>query len=187
MEQGKQMSIWKENIPGRGTTSTKTQRQKCACHAQGRTKRPMLGEWSGEREEESKDATGARLGKASRARQGLWLLPQAMRQRNDMSSSNLKGSTQMFTEHRQMVIRQRASQVAQTVKNLPAMWESQVQSLGGEEPLEKEMATHSRISAWRIPGRGLNLGNLDRTEPGRRSLANYTVHGVTKSWTWVSN
>ena len=83
----------------------------------------------------------------------------------------------MSTEHRQMVIRQRASQVARTVKNLPAMRESQVQSLGGEEPLEKEMATHSAISAWRIPGRGLNLGNLDRIEPEQRTLANYTVHG----------
>ena len=57
----------------------------------------------------------------------------------------------MFTEYRQMVIRQRASLVAQTVKNLPAMRESQVQSLGGEEPLEKGMATHSSNSAWRIP------------------------------------
>ena len=37
------------------------------------------------------------------------------------------------------------------VKNLPAMWETLVQSLGGEDPLEKEMATHSRILAWRIP------------------------------------
>ena len=37
------------------------------------------------------------------------------------------------------------------VKNLPAMWETRVQSLGWEEPLEKEMATHSSILAWRIP------------------------------------
>ena len=37
------------------------------------------------------------------------------------------------------------------VKNLPAMQETQVQSLGQEDPLEKEMATHSRILAWRIP------------------------------------
>ena len=42
----------------------------------------------------------------------------------------------------------RASLVVQTVKNLPAMW---VQSLGGEDPLEKEMATHSSILAWEIP------------------------------------
>ena len=41
--------------------------------------------------------------------------------------------------------------VVQTVKNLPAMWESRVQSLGWEDPLENEMATHSSILAWRIP------------------------------------
>ena len=41
--------------------------------------------------------------------------------------------------------------MAQTVKNLPAMPETQVQSLGQENPLEKGMATHSSILAWRIP------------------------------------
>ena len=44
-----------------------------------------------------------------------------------------------------------ASLVAQTVKNLPAMQETQVQSLGQEDPLEKGMATHCSILAWRIP------------------------------------
>ena len=44
-----------------------------------------------------------------------------------------------------------ASVVAQTVKRLPVMWETQVRSLGREDPLEKEMATHSSIIAWRIP------------------------------------
>ena len=44
----------------------------------------------------------------------------------------------------------RASLVAQVVKNLPAMQETRVQSLGQEDPLEKEMATHSSILAWRI-------------------------------------
>ena len=44
-----------------------------------------------------------------------------------------------------------ASLVAQMVKRLPAMWETWVQSLGQEDPLEKEMATHSSILAWRIP------------------------------------
>ena len=39
----------------------------------------------------------------------------------------------------------------QTVKNLPAMQETQVGSLGWEDPLEKGMATHSSILAWRIP------------------------------------
>ena len=41
--------------------------------------------------------------------------------------------------------------VAQTVKHLPAMQETQVQSLVREDPLEKEMATHSSLVAWRIP------------------------------------
>ena len=44
-----------------------------------------------------------------------------------------------------------ASLIAKLVRNVPAMQETQVQSLGQEDPLEKEMATHSRILAWRIP------------------------------------
>ena len=52
-----------------------------------------------------------------------------------------------------------ASLVAQTVKNLPAMQETQVQFLGQGDPLEKEMATHSSILAWRIPGME-DLGGL---------------------------
>ena len=44
-----------------------------------------------------------------------------------------------------------ASLVAQTVKRLPIMWETRVQSLGWEDLLEKEMATHSSVLAWRIP------------------------------------
>ena len=44
-----------------------------------------------------------------------------------------------------------ASLVAQMVKNLPAMWETWVVSLGWEDPLEKGTATHSSILAWRIP------------------------------------
>ena len=43
------------------------------------------------------------------------------------------------------------SLVAQMVKNLPVMWETQVQYLGRRDPLEEEMATHSSILAWRIP------------------------------------
>ena len=50
-----------------------------------------------------------------------------------------------------MCVHRRASLVAQTVKNLPAVQEIQVRSLGWEDPLEKEMATHSSILAWRIP------------------------------------
>ena len=44
-----------------------------------------------------------------------------------------------------------ASLVAQRVKHLPAMRETRVRSLGREDPLEKEMAAHSSILAWRIP------------------------------------
>ena len=53
------------------------------------------------------------------------------------------------------------------VKNPPAKQETQVQSLGREDPLESEMATHSSILAWKIPW---------AEEPGGA-----TVHGVTKS------
>ena len=53
-----------------------------------------------------------------------------------------------------MAILTRASLVAQLVKNLPAMQDTQVQSLGWENPLEKEMATHSSVLAWRIPEKG---------------------------------
>ena len=45
----------------------------------------------------------------------------------------------------------RASLLAQSVKNLSAMQETQVQSLGWEDPLEKGVATHSSIPAWRTP------------------------------------
>ena len=43
------------------------------------------------------------------------------------------------------------SLVAQRVKHLPAMWETQVRSLGQEDPLEREMATHSSTLAWKNP------------------------------------
>ena len=42
--------------------------------------------------------------------------------------------------------------MAQTVKRLPAMRETQVRSLGQEDPLEMEMATHSSMLAWKLPG-----------------------------------
>ena len=56
-----------------------------------------------------------------------------------------------------------AQMVAHTVNNLPEMWEARVQSMGQEDPLEKEMAIHSSILAWRIPwteepGRLLSMG-----------------------------
>ena len=63
--------------------------------------------------------------------------------------------------------------MAQTVKNLPAIQETQVQSVGWEDPLEKEMATHSNILAWENP--------MDR------GAWRATVQGVTKSQTQLSN
>ena len=63
--------------------------------------------------------------------------------------------------------------VAQMVKNLPAMKETQVQSLGWEDPLEEEMATHSSILAME-----------NSTDRGAWWA---TVHGVTKSWTQLSD
>ena len=60
------------------------------------------------------------------------------------------------------------SLVAQTVKNLPAMQETGVQSLGGEDPLEKGMATHSCILAWKIPWTEESSG-LQSMEIGRAS------------------
>ena len=58
---------------------------------------------------------------------------------------------------------------SQMVKNLPAMREIQVQSLGQEDPLEKEMATHSSILAWRIlwteePGGLQSMGLQSQTQ-----------------------
>ena len=58
--------------------------------------------------------------------------------------------------------------VTQMLKHLPAIQETQVQALGWEDPLEKEMATQSSILAWRISW---------TEEPGRL----HTVHGVAKS------
>ena len=61
--------------------------------------------------------------------------------------------------------------MAQMVKNLPTMQETQVRSLGWEDPLEKGMATHSSVLVWRIPC---------TEEPGE-------VYGVTKSRTQLSD
>ena len=49
--------------------------------------------------------------------------------------------------------------VAQMVKNLPAMWETWVQSLSWQDHLEKEIATHSSILAWRIPWTVQSMGS----------------------------
>ena len=75
----------------------------------------------------------------------------------------------LYTEEAQRV----ASLGAQILENLPAMRETQVRSLGREDPLEKGMATHSSILAWRIP--------MDR------GAWRTTVHGVAKSQTQLSD
>ena len=64
--------------------------------------------------------------------------------------------------------------MAQTVKRLSTMWETRVQSLDQEDPLEKEMAIHSSTVAWKIPW---------TKEPGRL----HVVHGVAKSRTQLSD
>ena len=53
---------------------------------------------------------------------------------------------------------QRDSLVAQMVKSLPAMWETWVCALGQEDPLEKKMATHSRVLDWKTPWTGEPVG-----------------------------
>ena len=65
-----------------------------------------------------------------------------------------------------------ASLVAQMVKNLPAMWETWIRSLGWENPLKNSMATHSSILAWRIP---------------RDIGAWWTTVMGSQSWTWLSD
>ena len=65
------------------------------------------------------------------------------------------------------------SLVIQTAKNPPAMWETWVQSLGWEDPLEEDMATHSSILSWRTP--------MDR------GAWQATVHQVAKSQTLLSD
>ena len=52
--------------------------------------------------------------------------------------------------------------MAQLVKNLPAMWETWVRSLGWEDPLEKGKATHYNILAWRIPWGHKELNRTER-------------------------
>ena len=72
------------------------------------------------------------------------------------------------------------SLVAQTVKRLSTMWETQVLSLGREDPLEKEMAIHSSTTAWKIP-RTEELGRLQsmRSQRVRHDWATSLTYGFT--------
>ena len=82
----------------------------------------------------------------------------------------MKVPTAPLTAHFMLITRLsiRASFIAQLVKNLPAVQEARVRSLGREDPLEKEMATHSSILAWKMlwseePG-SLQFMGLQRVE-----------------------
>ena len=83
-------------------------------------------------------------------------------------------------------IEEGASLVAQTVKNLPAVQDAQVRSLGGEDPLEKEMATRSSILAWRIPwikepGRLLSMGSQKVRHKWMTNTFTFTFKGSARS------
>ena len=67
-----------------------------------------------------------------------------------------------------------SSLVAQRIKHVPAMRETQVQSLGWEDPLEKETATHSSILAWRIPWREEPVGLQSTGSQSRTRLSDFT-------------
>ena len=77
----------------------------------------------------------------------------------------------LITNLMSIIINNRASLVAQTVKHLPTIWETQIQSLSQEDLLEKEMETHSSILAWKI---------LWMEEPGR--LQSVWLQKVGHDW-----
>ena len=67
------------------------------------------------------------------------------------SQATVRGVAKSRTGLSQLINYYRTSLVAQMVKRLSTMWETRVRSLGREDPLEKEMATHSSTLAWEIP------------------------------------
>ena len=69
----------------------------------------------------------------------------------DMQATRACGHDRKHETMRKPVLAEAASLVAQMVKNLCTMQEMRVRSLGQEDPLEEEMATHSSVLAWRIP------------------------------------
>ena len=81
------------------------------------------------------------------------------------------------------------SLVAQMVKHLPTMWETQIQSLGQEDLLEKEMATHSSILAWKIPwmeepGRPQSMGSDSRTQLSHFTFL-FTFLAIKRECIWT--
>ena len=95
----------------------------------------------------------------------------------ELEKKKIKLNTKLLGERDKILVgylssTREASLVAQRLKHLPAIWETQVWSLGWEDPLEKEMATHSSIVAWRFMDGGAWKA---------------TVHGVAKSRTQLGN
>ena len=77
--------------------------------------------------------------------------------------------------------------MAQIVKNLPAMWETWVRSLGPEDPLEEGIATHSSILAWRIPwteesGRLQSMGSQRVRHDGVTTQVNHYLGRIFLSY-----
>ena len=105
----------------------------------------------------------------------IWILRKILSLLLPKREINSLGSDySLYNMMRGVTVLLRASLVAQTVKNLPAVQETWVWSLSGEDPLEKEMATHSSILAWIIPW---------TEEPGRlQSMGSQRV-----GHDWVTN
>ena len=91
-----------------------------------------------------------------------------------------------------LCIQYRASLVAQRVKRLPAIQETRVRFLGGEDPVEKEIATHSSTLAWKIPWME-KPGRLQSMESQRvghdwaTSLSLHSVWGMVMKWDIASH
>ena len=80
-----------------------------------------------------------------------------------------------------------SSLVAQTIKNLPAVQETRVQSLSWKDPLEKEMASHSNILAWKIPwveepGRLQSMWSQSRTQPNDFTFTFHFIRIYILEW-----
>ena len=91
-----------------------------------------------------------------------WINKEGRVQKRVMTFGNAKDNWDVGFRFSHTFIEFMASLVAQRLKHLPEMWESWVRSLGQEDPLEKEMATHFSILAWRIPW-GEEPGRLQST------------------------
>ena len=80
------------------------------------------------------------------------------------------------------LVGQGASLIVQLVKNLLAMQETPVRSLGWEDPLEKEKATHSSILAWRIPWTVQSMGSQKSNSTEQLSLSPKVVTKHCREW-----